>query len=148
MSVPVFDRLPSSWLTASHSKFALEGVSQALAKELDPSWGIKITLLEIGAFNTSIISEQENLHVMPVHPAYTSADLTSVAVRDYIASGKATENGGDASKAAREIYSLAFDDSVGLRVPLGLDAIADVSGQVDESRRDVDAAGRWSMDLK
>ena len=71
MSASVFDRLRSGWLTASHSKFALEGVSQALAKELDPSWGIKITLLEIGAFNTSIISEQENLHVMPVHPAYT-----------------------------------------------------------------------------
>ena len=131
-----------------HSKFALEGVSQALAKELDPSWGIKITLLEIGAFNTSIISEQENLHVMPVHPAYTSADLGSAAVREYIANGKATENGGDASKAAREIYNLAFDDSVGLRVPLGLDAIAYVSDQVDESRRDVDAAGRWSVDLK
>ena len=123
-------------------------MSQALAKELDPSWGIKITLLEIGAFNTSIISEQENLHVMPVHPAYTSADLASAVVREVFTSEKKAELLGDASKAARVIYKVAFDDSVGLRVPLGLDSIAMIGGQADETRRDVEAAGRWSVDLK
>ena len=144
----VFDRLRSGWLTASHSKFALEGVSQALAKELDPSWGIKITLLEIGGFKTNINTEQENLHLMPVHPAYTSADLASAVVREVFTSEKKAELLGDASKAARVIYKVAFDDSVGLRVPLGLDSIAMIGGQADETRRDVEAAGRWSVDLK
>ncbi|KJA18406.1 hypothetical protein HYPSUDRAFT_45256 [Hypholoma sublateritium FD-334 SS-4] len=132
----------------SATKFALEGVSQALAAELDPAWGIKITLLELGSFKTSILSEQENLHVVPVHPAYTAADLASAGVREYILSGKLAADCGDADKAAREIYKVGLDDSVGLRVPLGLDAIALAGAQLDETRRDIEAAGKWSVDLK
>ncbi|KJA18410.1 hypothetical protein HYPSUDRAFT_218214 [Hypholoma sublateritium FD-334 SS-4] len=132
----------------SATKFALEGVTQALAAELHPSWGIKITLIELGGFRTSIINEQENLHVAAVHPAYTAADLASVGFRELTTSGKLAESCSDPNKAAREIYKLGLDDNVGFRVPLGLDAIAVVGAQLDETRRDVEAAGKWSVDLK
>ncbi|KJA18413.1 hypothetical protein HYPSUDRAFT_69925 [Hypholoma sublateritium FD-334 SS-4] len=132
----------------SATKFALEGVTQALAAELHPSWGIKITLIELGGFRTSILSEQENLHVAPVHPAYTAVDLASAGFRELTGSGKLAASCGDANKAAREIYKVGLDDSVGFRVPLGLDAIAAVGAQLDETRRDVDAARKWSVDLK
>lgn len=41
----------------------------------------------------------------------------------YFAKGDALELGGDANKAAREIYGIALDDGAGLRVSFGTDAL-------------------------
>ncbi len=141
----------SQWEKAdcrANSKFALEGITQALAEELHPSWNIKLTIIELGSFRTRIIDTQENLHVLPPHPAYVGPDFRSAAVRAYMASGKAAENGADANKAAREIYNIALDASAGLRVPLGLDTIAIVKKHLDEVRRDMETAEKWNVDLK
>ena len=111
-------------------------------------WNIKITILELGYFRTRIIDTQENLHVVPAHPAYVGADLSSAAIRDFLESGKAVEKSGDANKAAREIYNVALDASAGLRVPLGIDAMAAAERHLDELQRDAEAAGKWNVDLK
>ena len=132
----------------ANSKFALEGITQALAAELHPSWNIKLTIVELGSFRTRIIHTQENLNVLPPHPAYIDADFRSAAVRAYMESGKAAENGVDANKAAQEIYNIARDAGAGLRVPLGLDTLAVVKKHLDEVRRDMDTAEKWNVDLK
>jgi NAD(P)-dependent dehydrogenase (short-subunit alcohol dehydrogenase family) len=131
-------------ITQSRSKYALEGISEALSKELHPSWNIKVTILEIGGFNTRGTSS-ESLVTVPEHPAYTAPDSVTKFVRGYL-SGPLDQ--GDARKAAREIRNIASDNTVGLRVPLGLDSIAMVSRQVEAIKKDVAAAGKWSVDLK
>ena len=132
----------------ANSKFALEGITQALAAELHPSWNIKLTIVELGSFRTRIIHTQENLNVLPPHPAYIDADFRSAAVRAYMESGKAAENGVDANNAAREIYDIALSASAGLRVPLGLDTIVVVEKHLDEVRRDMGMAEKWNVDFK
>ena len=131
-------------ITRSYSKHALEGISEALSKELHPSWNIKVTILEIGGFETRGVTS-ESLVTVAEHPAYTAPDSVTKFVRGYL-SGPLDQ--GDPKKAAREIRKIASDDTVGLRIPLGLDAIAMVSGQVESIQKDVAAAGKWSVDLK
>ncbi|KAF9238679.1 hypothetical protein BU15DRAFT_88303 [Melanogaster broomeanus] len=47
---------------------ALEGLSECLSKEVDPAWNIKITIIEPGAFNTKIVTD--NMKASAQHPAY------------------------------------------------------------------------------
>ncbi|KAK7457198.1 hypothetical protein VKT23_010496 [Stygiomarasmius scandens] len=133
----------------SASKNALESVNEALAKELKPEWNIKITILELGGFATKI---QESTVLTPAHPAY--ADGPAAAIRAYM---QGPQIGGDAKKAAREIYNIALNldnmfkadnDGVPLRIPLGKDAIGIVGGQLEAIRKDVERAGIWSENLE
>ena len=69
-------------------------------------------------------------------------------MRGFLAGPDVSKNAGDAAKAAREVRNIAYDDTVGLRVPLGLDSIGVVTSQVAAIQKDVEAAGKWSGDLK
>ncbi|KJA14793.1 hypothetical protein HYPSUDRAFT_220327 [Hypholoma sublateritium FD-334 SS-4] len=131
----------------SSTKHALEGISQALASELDPAWGISITLLEPGLFGTRAIVTDGGMHAHPVHPSYTAPGLPAAAMREFLA-GPGREVGGNPDKAARAIYEIARTEGVGQRVPLGLDAIAGIEAQLEAIRKDLEEARKWSVDLK
>ena len=128
-------------------KYALEGLSQSLSTELDPAWGITITILEPGVFNTRAITGTDGMHAHTAHPAYTDAKLPSAQARAFFG-GAAQDVGGDPVKAARAIYGIARDVRVGLRVPLGLDSIAGIEEQLEAIRKDLEIAREWSADLK
>ena len=121
-------------------------ISQALASELHPSWNIKVTLLELGGFRTRALHAQ-GMPIAPAHPAYTAADSPAAISRKYFIKGDALELGGDANKAAREIYKIALDDGVGLRVPLGADALEKLANQWESVRRDAEASAKWNTDF-
>ena len=129
-------------------KYALEGLSQSLAAELDAAWGIRITILEPGVFNTRAITGTDGMHAHVAHPAYTDANLASAQARAFFGGGGAQNVGGDPAKAARAIFGIARDASVGLRVPLGLDSIAGIEEQLEAIRKDLEIAREWSADLK
>lgn len=82
-----------------------------------------------------------------VHPAYTAPGLPTAAAREFLA-GPGREVGGDPDKAARAIYEIARAESIGQRVPLGLDAIAGIEAQLEAIRKDLEEARKWSVDLK
>jgi len=128
----------------SASKHALEGISEALSKELHPSWNIKVTILEIGGFDTRGV-KSESLVTVPAHPAYTAPDSVTQGVRNYLAGPL---DFADPKKGGREIRNIAYDDTVGLRVQLGHDVIAVVSGQLEAIQKDIAASGKFSGDLK
>ena len=98
----------------------------------------------LGGFKTKAA---ESLVVFPTHPAYTSPDCPTTVVRNFL-DQKARDIGADPDKAAREIYKIAFDDSVGLRVPLGQDSLKLVESHMESLRKDVDSARKWSSDLQ
>lgn len=134
-------------MTNPFSKYAIEGLTEALSKELHPSWNIKVTIIEFGGFATRG-TDTESLVIVPEHPAYTAPDSVTKFVRGFLAGPDVSKNAGDAAKAAREVRNIAYDDTVGLRVPLGLDSIGVVTSQVAAIQKDVEAAGKWSGDLK
>ncbi len=93
-----------------NSKYALEGLSQSLAAELDPAWGISITILEPGVFQHPCDHRRRrDARSLPAHPAYTDAKLASAQARAFFGGGVAQTIGGDPAKAARAIYGIARD---------------------------------------
>ncbi|KAF7302791.1 NAD-P-binding protein [Mycena kentingensis (nom. inval.)] len=65
------------------SKFAVEGFTEALAREVDPAWNIKISILGPGAFKTGM--HNDRTIKVPIPAPYDDPNLPSRAVRDWFA---------------------------------------------------------------
>lgn len=100
----------------SATKFALEGLSEAMAAELAP-FGIKVLIVEPGAFRTSFAASA--LKHMPVMDAYR--DVVG-GTRDFARSMHTTQPG-DPIKAAAAIAKALAADKTPLRLQLGADSV-------------------------
>lgn len=103
----------------SAAKFALEGVSEALAQEVAP-FGIKVLIVEPGNFRTNLLGS--GTRHMPVIEAYRA---TVGGTREFVTGMHGTQ-AGDPLKAAAAIDQALTDDRTPLRLQLGDDAITAV----------------------
>ncbi len=117
----------------SATKFALEGWSEALAKEVD-QFGIRVVIVEPGAFRTSFNG--------------SGALQISEAIPDYdgligpVRSGMAEDDGtqpGDPAKAAAAILQAIDSPDPPLRLALGNDAVDSISNALDEAKAELAA---------
>ncbi len=100
----------------SASKFALEGISEALARELKPL-GIKVLIVEPGQFRTDLAGA--GMRHMPEIGAYAE----SVGpIRQFARTMHGTQEG-DPWKVARAIDLALRDENTPLRLQLGRDAV-------------------------
>lgn len=116
----------------SASKFALEGMSDALRRELAPL-GIHVLIVEPGAFRTdfagrSLRGASEGL------PAY---DGTAGPRRKGSDSSDGTQPG-DPERAARVILETVARPVLPVRLLLGSDAVAIVREEIDRQRRELE----------
>ncbi|GCD40697.1 SDR family oxidoreductase [Streptomyces paromomycinus] len=121
------------WALYCAGKFALEGLSEALAAEV-ADFGIKVTVVEPGYFRTSFLTT-ESLAL----PAETSEHYPAVRamVDDHLKlQGRQL---GDPVKGAAAIIERAGLDDGPLRQLLGSDAHAYATAKVDALRADLDA---------
>jgi NAD(P)-dependent dehydrogenase (short-subunit alcohol dehydrogenase family) len=98
------------------SKFAVEGISQAMALEVNPL-GIAVTLIEPGPFRTDFAGRSLNTQ-KPITDYEDTVGKTRARMQ--ILSGNQP---GDPQKAARIMIELAQQDNPPLQVPLGNDAM-------------------------
>jgi NAD(P)-dependent dehydrogenase (short-subunit alcohol dehydrogenase family) len=97
----------------SATKFALEGMSEALAQEVAP-FGIKVTIIEPGPFRTDFRKEG-SLHSTAALDAYAS---TVGKFRQMLADTDGKQPG-DPARAAAAMMSVVDAEKPPLRLPLG-----------------------------
>lgn len=117
----------------SATKFALEGWSEALAKEVD-RFGIRILIVEPGAFRTSFNGPGALLISEPI-PAY---DEQIEPLRTDMPEGDGKQPG-DPAKAAAAILAAVDSPEPPLRLALGDDAVDGISDVLDQAKAELAA---------
>ncbi|APO67330.1 short-chain dehydrogenase protein [Rhizobium gallicum] len=113
------------WGVYGSTKFAVEGLSESLAAELEP-FGIKVTIVEPGFFRTDFLADN-SLAVSPASiPDYVGTPAGNM--RDFAADANHAQPG-DPARLAAGIITLANAASPPLRMPFGSDTVAKIEEQ-------------------
>jgi len=124
----------TGWAIYAATKFAMEGFSEVLAQDV-AAFGIKVTLIEPGAFRTNFLTADSL--VMPARPLAEYADVRASHAR-YLALNGA--QAGDPAKAAAAIIRVAAEPTPPLRLLLGADAHQRALHKLDTLRQEF---GQW-----
>lgn len=109
------------------SKFAVEAISEALAKEVE-EFGIRVLIVEPGAFRTRFHNTQSVRTPEPRIPAYAEAN-TAIKQRMLDFDG---QQPGDPEKAVDAMIAAADDPKAPLRLLLGTDAYENATRKLKE----------------
>ncbi|WP_455711955.1 oxidoreductase [Streptomyces erythrochromogenes] len=115
------------------SKFAVEGISEALHGELAPL-GVHVTVIEPGGFRTDFLG-QSSIRVEPAAIADYAAGAGPV--REALARNDGLQPG-DPKKAAKAVVDVTETARPPLRLQLGADAVERVEAKLDLVRRELD----------
>ncbi|MER5967772.1 oxidoreductase [Streptomyces sp. NPDC002057] len=132
-SVGGFATAPAAGLYGA-SKFALEGVSEALHGELAPL-GVRVTIVEPGGFRTDFLNSSTSMQVEPA--SIVDYVVGAGPVREALANYDGRQPG-DPAKAAKAIVDITEVTEPPLRLQLGADAIERVEAKLDRVRRELD----------
>ncbi|HEX4248467.1 MAG TPA: oxidoreductase [Pseudonocardia sp.] len=130
-SIGGFVAIPSSGVYGA-SKFAVEGITEALAAELAES-GVTATVVEPGAFRTDFLTPGSLRIIEPSIEVYGSSAHT-VINRLTAMDG---QQPGDPARAALAILDVAGSAHPPLRIQLGPDAVARVEAKLELVTREL-----------
>nr|POF15337.1 putative oxidoreductase yusz [Quercus suber] len=135
------DGLPSCAMYAG-SKFALEGFSESLSKEVEP-FGLSVLLVEPGTFRTNFLSAIQ-LTSAGITAPYTPGPVQDVLDHFDEIRGKQQ---GDPAKGAARIYEVVTGEGMAgglkgkiLRLPIGADCVERIEAKLKKVTADVNAA--------
>ena len=115
------------------SKFAVEGLSEALAEEVAP-FGIKVIIVEPGAFRTDFLGRSASVGATRL-AAY---EATSGATRDFSAANDGAQ-AGDPARGMAVVLQAILAEQPPLRLPLGRDALARIDRKLAMVASDIAA---------
>jgi NAD(P)-dependent dehydrogenase (short-subunit alcohol dehydrogenase family) len=109
------------WGVYGATKFAVEGLTEALAAELAPL-GVHATVVEPGFFRTDFLNDDSLVTTKAQIADYAE---TVGAMRDF-AAGANHQQPGDPQKLAAALMKLVDSDKPPVRLPLGTDTVAKI----------------------
>ncbi|MGL4619807.1 MAG: oxidoreductase [Chroococcidiopsis sp.] len=115
------------------AKFALEGTSEALAKEVE-SFGVKVTLIEPGAFRTDFNGRSLAAAKQSIDAYATVSDASLQWFQEM--DGKQP---GNPAKAAQAIIQAVENPHPPMRLALGTDAMSLIQEKLEWVKTDLDA---------
>jgi NAD(P)-dependent dehydrogenase (short-subunit alcohol dehydrogenase family) len=124
----------------SGTKFALEGMSEALADEVRPL-GIKVLIVEPGAFRTGLFGSTTDSEQIADYAATVGPTRQMVEASD-------GRQPGDPAKAAAAIITAIDAPETPLRLPLGDDAVDAISGHLEQVRAELAAWEKIARDTR
>ncbi|KAK2757577.1 hypothetical protein FQN54_004546 [Arachnomyces sp. PD_36] len=121
----------------SSSKFAIEGFTESLSKELHPDWNIKVLIAEPGAIGST--SFTKNL-VSPrdIHPAYKQPGGPTLKVREWLASPTLEDGFPSNTAMAATLFDAVTKGGLPLRLPLGQDSWEAIEKSVSQTVEDLE----------
>lgn len=119
------------------SKFALEGYTESLAKELRAEWNIHLCLIEPGGVKTNYATS--SLQTLPPHKAYEAEDTPARALGRYMMDVRNHEMWADSERVAEAVYGVVNGGKeIPLRVPLGGDAWGVIKMEHERAGRELE----------
>jgi NAD(P)-dependent dehydrogenase (short-subunit alcohol dehydrogenase family) len=115
------------------TKFAVDGYSEALSKELAPL-GIKVTIIAPSGFRTDWAGRSANNSPVVIPDYKETAEANKNAIRGY--SGKQP---GDPVRAAKAIVKAVESEHPPLRLLLGVAALKGARNKLEQLKKDFDA---------
>lgn len=115
------------------SKFALEGFSEALAKEVAPL-GIKVSIVEPGPFRTNFAGEGLGLAKNVIEDYSQTAGKLRHNLKE-----KDGKQEGDPIKASKAIIDMVNSENPTLRLPLGRIALMLIGKKLESVKSDLEA---------
>jgi NAD(P)-dependent dehydrogenase (short-subunit alcohol dehydrogenase family) len=137
-SLFAFDPL-IGWALYGSTKNAVEGISQGLAKELEP-FGIKVTVIEPGLFRTGFTGKDSYVVAQNVIDDYATTVVGRMRKSTDSFHGSQP---GDPSKLARVVVKLGHTENPPLHLPIGTDSINNYNIYKEKLANDVNA---WMKD--
>ena len=124
-----FSALPAFGIYSA-TKFALEGISEALAAEVAPH-GIKTTVIDLGAFNTGFSAKSVVIGENRVPQAYpvTEEMLGAFSYFDSPATG-------DPKKAVKIIVEAVESENPPFRLPIGQDVFDAIDAKIERVQKE------------
>ncbi|KAJ7735130.1 hypothetical protein DFH07DRAFT_115779 [Mycena maculata] len=116
------------------SKFALEGFTQAFAREMLPEWNIRALIIEPGGFQSEWAGG--SMQTFPAPPQYGPTSPSGV-VRTVLDPANADPLGLP-DRMAAAIMRVAGEEKLPLRLPLGSESLAIVRGQAQKTLREAE----------
>jgi NAD(P)-dependent dehydrogenase (short-subunit alcohol dehydrogenase family) len=131
------------------SKWALEGFSESVAKELDPEWHIRFVIFEPGSVKTRWSGENQKQGIVQ-HEAYKRPEGKDLPLEKIRLMRNSFEDkiGASADKVADVMVDVVVDidgmwgGSELLRLPIGADSWALIRADVKETEKSLE---KWKM---
>ncbi|MBC1242048.1 oxidoreductase [Nostoc sp. 2RC] len=127
------------------TKFALEGISEALAQEVTPL-GIKIIIVEPGAFRTEFVTRSLVIADSEIKDYEIAIGEMRQGARDILDNQLEFQEPGNPKKAALAIIKAVNSENPPLRLALGEDAIYAINAKLESVKTELDAWKEVSFD--
>ncbi|KAI0020109.1 NAD(P)-binding protein [Xylariomycetidae sp. FL0641] len=127
------------------AKFAVEGWTEAVAKEMPSAWNIHFSIIEPGGVKTKYATSSLK-RMAHRHPAYADPAYPTNAILGYMLSEQGRSAWSDPHDIALSIYHIVSrGERLPIRVPLGPDSWGMIMMDIENTKKDLEEIKDISM---